>query len=181
MNYKIIVNDCVIENLLPIKKSLKNKNKKFSAQGFYNGKKVKIYEVFDKNQGALREFVSNHKELSTYFPKLITYDKKFIVEEWLKGNTLTEIRPGFFSMIKYSFVIKKMIKQMWSVEYGQEVFDYIDYIYKRLGKTCNFDLSKIPIRIINTNSNNNTIFKLTVFLYFLDILYYIVYIKNLLI
>ena len=159
MNNKIIVNNCVIENLLPIKKNLKNKNKKFSAQGFYNDKKVKIYEVFDKNQGALREFVSNHKELSTYFPKLIIYDKKFIVEEWLKGNTLTEIKPAFFSMIKYSFVIKKMIKQMWSVEYGQEVFDYIDYIYKRLGKTCNFDLSKIPIRINHNDLSLGNILK----------------------
>ena len=48
---------------------------------------------------------------------------------------------------------------MWSVEYGQEVFDYIDYIYKRLGKTCNFDLSKIPIRINHNDLSLDNILK----------------------
>ena len=60
----------------------------------YNLPKGWKYEVFDKKQGALREFVSNHKKLSKYFPKLIAYDERFIVEEWLNGNTLMEIKPN---------------------------------------------------------------------------------------
>ena len=147
MKDKIIINGFTVENLKPIKKSFKNKNKKFSAQGFYKDKKVKIYEVFDKKQGALREFVSNHKKLSKYFPKLIAYDERFIVEEWLKGNTLKESKPNLIKKIKYYFILKRMVNLMWSVKYNNEVFDYINYIYKRVGKTCNFDLSKIPIKI----------------------------------
>tara|TARA_B100001057_G_scaffold284039_1_gene284369 strand:+ start:328 stop:978 length:651 start_codon:yes stop_codon:yes gene_type:complete len=147
MKDKIIIDGLTIESLKPIKKNFKNKNKKFSAQGLCNNQKVKVYEVFDKKQGALREFVSNHKKLSNYFPKLIAYDERFIVEEWLNGNTLMEIKPNLIKKIKYYFVLKKMIKLMWSVEYDNEVFDYIDHIYKRVGKTCNFDLSKIPIKI----------------------------------
>ena len=147
MKDKIVINNFTIEKLTPTKKEFKNKNKKFSASGFYIDKKVKIYEVFDKNQGTLREFVSNHKELSTYFPKLITYNEKFIVEEWLTGNTLMEIKPSFLQKIKYSVILKRLIKRMWSINYETEVFDYIDHIYNRVGKSCNIDLSKIPIRI----------------------------------
>tara|TARA_B100001093_G_scaffold388078_1_gene374165 strand:- start:354 stop:1004 length:651 start_codon:yes stop_codon:yes gene_type:complete len=147
MRDKIIINGFTIENLTPIKKSFINKNKKFSARGFIDKKKVKIYEVFDKKQGSLREFVSNHKELSAYFPNLIAYDEKFIVEEWLEGNTLMEINLNFFKKLKYSLALKKMIKLMWSINYDEEVFDYIDYIYKRVGKICHFDLNKIPMRI----------------------------------
>ncbi len=147
MKDKIIIDGFAIESLTPIKKSFKNKNKKFSAQGYYNNKKVKIYEVLDKKQGTLREFVSNHRKLSKYFPRLIAYDEKFIIEEWLEGNTLRELQPNWIKKIKYYFVLKRIIKLMWSIKYDKHVFDYIDHIYKRVGKTCNFDLSKIPIRI----------------------------------
>ena len=58
-----------------------------------------------------------------------------------------ETRPTFFKKIKYSFILKRIIKLMWSISYDKEIFDYIDYIYNRVGKTCNFDLSKIPIKI----------------------------------
>ena len=36
---------------------------------------------------------------------------------------------------------------MWSINYDKKVFDYIDYIYRRLGKSINFDVSKIPIKL----------------------------------
>jgi len=157
MNDQIIIDGAVIESLKPIKKSFKNKNNKFSAQGYYKNKRVKIYEVFDKKQGALREFVSNHKKLSTYFPKLIAYDERFIVEEWLEGNTLMEIKPNFIKKVKYFFVLKRIIKLMWSIKYDDEVFDYISHIYNRVGKTCNFDLSKIPIRINHNDLSLNNI------------------------
>src|SRR5210317_1302541 len=133
MKDKINVDGYIIKNLSPIKKSFINKNKKFSARGIYNNKKVKIYEVFDENQGFLRQFVSKNKKLSLYFPKLITFNKKFIVEEWLEGEMLSKMKPSFFFNMKYSFVIKKIIHQMWITKYNKEVFDYIGYIYKRLG------------------------------------------------
>ena len=88
---KLIVNNITINNLKPTKNTFKNKNNKFSAKGYIGNNKVKIYEVFDQNQGRLMEFIQN-KELSKYFPKLITYNEKFIVEEWIKGKTLKELR-----------------------------------------------------------------------------------------
>ena len=90
MEDKVVIKKQTFEKLKPIKKEFKNKNNKFSAQGYYKNKKVKIYEVFDKNQGTLREFVSKHEQLSLYFPKLVLYDEKYIVEEWLNGKTLRE-------------------------------------------------------------------------------------------
>ena len=147
MKEKIIIKNLTFENLKPIREGFKNKNNKFSAQGNYNDTKVKVYEVFDKNQGALREFVSKHKELAKFFPKLIVYDDKYIVEEWLKGKTLKEEKLNYFRSLEYSREVKKIIKLMWSINYDKKVFDYIDYIHKRLGKTVNFDLSKIPVKL----------------------------------
>lgn len=147
MEDKVVIKDQTFEKLKPIKERFENKNNKFSAQGYYKDKKVKIYEVFDKNQGSLREFVSKHDQLSLYFPNLILYDEKYIVEEWLSGKTLRETISNNLIDSEYVNELKKIIKLMWSINYNEKTFDYIDYIYKRLNKTNSFDLSKIPIRI----------------------------------
>ena len=72
---KIIVGNTTIENIEPIRDSFKNKNNKFSAKGYILQNKVKIFEVFDKKQGHLFEFISKNNELSKYFPKLILSDR----------------------------------------------------------------------------------------------------------
>ena len=147
MEEKVVINKQTFEKLKPIKERFKNKNNKFSAQGYYENKKIKIYEVFDKNQSTLREFVSRHQQLSLYFPKLILCDEKYVVEEWIDGKTLRETTSNNSINIEYVNEIKNFIKLMWSIDYDKKAFDYIDYIYKRLDKTNNFDLSKIPNRI----------------------------------
>ena len=79
----IVINKIKISKLKPIRKDFISRNKKLSATGCYKNTKVKIYGVHDKNQGKLRKFISNHKALSKYFPRLISFNNKFIVEEWL--------------------------------------------------------------------------------------------------
>ena len=79
MKDKIIVNNVTVYNLKPIRKNFKNKNNNYSAKGYYGNIKVKVYEIFDPNQGTLREFISNHKKLSSYFPKLLSFDSRYIV------------------------------------------------------------------------------------------------------
>ena len=147
MKDKIIIKNLTFENLKPIREGFRNKNNKFSAQGYYKDTKVKVYEVFDKNQGALREFASKHDELGKFFPKLIVYNEQYIVEEWLEGKTLKEKKLKYFSILEYSSKVKKIIKLMWSINYDKKVFDYIDYIHERSGKTINFDVSKIPVKL----------------------------------
>lgn len=143
---ELIVNDKVINNLKPVKKKFKNKNEKFSAKGYIGKQLVKVYEIFDENQGPLREFVSNNKKLSKYFPKLITYNKKFIVEDWIKGKTLKEL--SITSKKNYqSDEVKHIINLMWSLKYDKQAFDYLKYIHKRVNKKYNLDLNSLPIRI----------------------------------
>lgn len=149
MNIKnsIIINHKKITNLKPLKKNFTNKNKKFSAKGYIVDTKVKIYEVFDRNQGELREFVHNHHKLSKFFPKLITYDEKYIVEQWVEGKTLRELNMKNDTNILYSNKLKEIINLMWSVKYDEEVFNYIEYIHDRINKKNNFDFTNIPRRI----------------------------------
>ena len=144
---KISVNKIIVEKLTPLREGFKNKNNKFSAKGYYNNLKVKIYEVFDRNQGPLREFISKNGELSSYFPKLISYDQRYIIEEWVDGKTLKDSNSRFKKNISQSEEVKLIINLMWSIKYDIQVFDYIDYIFKRIGKTNNLDLSNLPIRI----------------------------------
>ena len=87
----ILVNKIKIKKLRPLRKSFINKNNKITATGYYKKIKVKVYEVHDKNQGKLRKLISNYKDLSKYFPKLISFNDKFIVEEWVDGKTLKEL------------------------------------------------------------------------------------------
>lgn len=147
LDTQLVIKNFKFENLKPIRKKFKNKNNKFSAQAYLNNQKVKIYEVFDKNQGHLRKFISQHNKLSTFFPKLITYDDKYIVEEWLDGKTLKEIKKINLIKSKYSKEVIEIIKLMWATNYDSIVFDYIDYIHKRINKKNNFDTSNIPRRI----------------------------------
>lgn len=147
MSDKITINEIVIDQLKPLREGFKNKNNKLSAQGYYKNIKVKIYEVFDHNQGALREFISKHNELSSYFPKLISYDKKYIIEEWVEGKTLKELKSRFTKEIPESGEVRRIIELMWSINYNIQVFDYITYIHERVKKTNILDLSKLPVRV----------------------------------
>lgn len=144
---KLVVNNITINNLKPTKNTFKNKNNKFSAKGHIGNNKVKIYEVFDQNQGSLMEFMSKNKELSKYLPKLITYNEKFIVEEWIEGKTLKELNYDYKKNFSYSNEVKNIINLMWSLKYDKKVFDYIDYIHSRVNKTCRLDLTQLPKRI----------------------------------
>lgn len=143
----IIVNKIKIKKLKPLRKNFINKNKKFTATGYYKSIKVKIYEVHDRNQGKLRKFVSSHKDLSKYFPKLISFNNKFIVEEWMDGKTLKELNLNNSEFIFQSKKIKKIIKIMWSTKFNYCVFDYIDHIHKRVKNKNYLDLNNVPIRI----------------------------------
>ena len=143
----IIINKIKINKLKPIRKNFINKNKKFTATGYYNNTKVKVYETHDKKQGKLRKFVSDHKYLSKYFPKLITFDNKFIVEEWIEGKTLKEASLNNLEFKARSNEVKKIINIMWSVKFNYHIFDYIDHIHKRVNKKNYLDLGNIPIRI----------------------------------
>ena len=143
----ILVNKIKIKKLRPLRKSFINKNNKITAKGYYKKIKVKVYEVHDKNQGKLRKLISNYKDLSKYFPKLITFNDKFIVEEWVDGKTLKELNLSKSEFKAKSEEIKKIINIMWSKKVNYNVFDYIDYIHKRVNKKNSHDLSNIPIRI----------------------------------
>ena len=143
----IIINKIRINKLEPLRKKFKNKNKKFAAKGYHKNIKVKVYEVFDKNQGKLRKFVSNNKNLSKYFPKLIAFNNRFIVEEWVEGRTLKELNLNNSEFKAQSKKIKKIIKIMWSTKFNYLIFDYIEYIHKRVRNKNSLDLSNVPIRI----------------------------------
>ena len=143
----IVINKIKISKLKPIRKDFISRNKKLSATGCYKNTKVKIYGVHDKNQGKLRKFISNHKALSKYFPRLISFNNKFIVEEWVDGKTLKELNLNKSEIMTKSKEIKKIINVMWSTKFNYRTFDYIDYIHKRVNKKNYLDLKNIPIKI----------------------------------
>ena len=149
MNYKkeITVKGLKIVNIKPLKKEFLNKNSKFSAKGYTKNFKVKIYEVFDKDQVKLRLLVSKNKKLSKYFPKLITYNNKYIVEKWVDGQTLNEKNLNKMELILLSRKLKKIIKIIWSIKYNKVVFDYIKHIHKRIKKPIKLDLKNVPIKV----------------------------------
>ena len=144
---QISINNKLITNIKPIRHSFNNKNNKFSAIGFFKDKKVKIYEVFDKNQGHLMKFIAKNKELSKYFPELIAYNNKFIVEEWVNGITLKKTKSIFKKNIIQSEEIKYVIDTLWSLDYKVEVFDYLKFLYERIGAKCTLNLKNLPIKV----------------------------------
>ena len=143
----INVNKIKISKLKPLRKDFISRNKKLSATGYYKNIKVKVYGVHDKNQGRLRKFISNHKVLSRYFPRLISFNNRFIVEEWVDGKTLKELNLNKSEFVAKSKEIKKIINTMWSIKFNYHTFDYIEYIHKRVNKKNYLDLKNIPMKI----------------------------------
>ncbi len=146
---EIKINKIKISKIKPIRIHLRNLNGNFSASGFLGKKKVKIYSPVEKSQIKLREEISKSK-LRKYFPKLIGYNKKFIVEEWINGKTLKEL--NYQSKKKKMFIEKKIFSiindlKKFKSKKNSLSFDYIEYIYKRSGKQKDrlfYDLKKIP-------------------------------------
>ena len=52
------------------------------------------------------KFLSTNKELANYFPKLIVFNNKFIVEEWVDGKTLKELNKNLTTEIPQSDEVK---------------------------------------------------------------------------
>ena len=102
---EIKIHKIKISKIKPLRTHLLNLNGNISASGFYGKKKVKIYSPVEKSQIRLRDEISKSK-LGKYFPKLICYDKKFIVEEWINGKTLKEL--NYQSKKKKTFIEKNI-------------------------------------------------------------------------
>ena len=97
--------------------------------------------------------------MSSYFPKLIGFDKKYIIEEWVHGKTLNEINAKNLEKKSQSKEVKKIIKLLWDAKYDMKVFDYIEHIHKRVNKKNIFDLSNIPNRINHNDLSYDNIIR----------------------
>ena len=71
---EIKINKIKISKIKPLRTHLLNSNGNFSASGFLEKKRWKIYSLVEKSQIKLREEISKSK-LGKYFPKLICYNK----------------------------------------------------------------------------------------------------------
>ncbi len=56
-----------------------------SFSGVCEGRKVKVYSVHSAAQAALRVAFQGTQFGRRYFPEIVTYDQKYIVEEWIEG------------------------------------------------------------------------------------------------
>ena len=162
---EIKINKIKISKIKPLRINLLNSNGNFSASGFFRKKKVKIYSPVEKSQIKLREEISKSK-LGKYFPKLIGYNKKFIVEEWINGKTLKELK--YRSKKRKIFIEKKIFSiindlKRFKPQKKSYSFDYIAYIYKRSGKKKDklfYDLKKLPTYLNHNDlSLDNIIFR----------------------
>lgn len=142
----------IFESIKPLKnnKSFYNQNGTYTAVGYIKGQKVKIYAPPDKNTIKLRLFLEKTK-CKKYFPNVVFYDANYIAEEWIDAPTLSECNKQF----DCNNLIMKFIFDLQSIEYDEIVFDYIEYIFKRINKTDHKLLSKIKELKIPAKINHN--------------------------
>ena len=149
---KFTIKNTTITNLKPLRNNFKNKNNKFSAQGIFKENKVKIYQVFDKKQGKLREFISKHKKLSKYFPKLISYNDQYVVEEWIQGKTLN-LATGGGTLLEFATYLEyaKKYEKKLIILFFYEGNDYTDNFEEFNNKTLikYFNNSNFSQNLIN--------------------------------
>ncbi len=104
-----------------------------------NGKKVKVYESFSEQQINLRKLIGEEcKNKEVLFPKILGSDNRFIIEDWIKGVTFSNLKTdivkkntlklsNFLEMLHNEKVFLKIARS------NNNSFCYLnDYLYKRL-------------------------------------------------
>ncbi|MBO8217664.1 hypothetical protein [Prochlorococcus marinus] len=109
------VGEVVINNLNPLGGMFKKgvtKAGRISLSGNLNdGTKVKVYESFSSSQINLRKILGDKLEKEdTLFPPILASDENFIVEKWISGKRLSEIKPNILD--KYSERLINFIKEI---------------------------------------------------------------------
>ena len=99
------VGELEITNLHPLggmfKKGVTKAGRISLSGNLIDGRKVKVYESFNSNQIKLRKKLGTKlKKEDVLLPPLLASDGNFIVEEWITGKTLSEIKPDILE--KYS-------------------------------------------------------------------------------
>lgn len=97
---KLRVGKFYIENLKPLGGIFKpaiTKAGRLSLVGkSEEGRKVKVYKSFNSNQIELRKVIGNYlKNEDVLFPKVIAYDDNFIAEEWINGESFSNLKKNF--------------------------------------------------------------------------------------
>ena len=109
------VGNVLINNLKPLGGIFKpgiTKAGRISFRGTLpNGKKVKIYQSFNKNQIKLRKKLGERFQTGdVLFPKIILNDENFIVEEWIIGKTFDKLKTK--SIDQYSLKLIKFLEMI---------------------------------------------------------------------
>lgn len=141
-----------IEKLTPTKKrptGLYSHAGKLSAFGHLHDQRVKIYQPFNKNQLALRLKLKDDDML----PKVVAHDDIYIVEEFVLGQTLTQLK-----LIQRIMTGQKILDRLfhWRKIAAAPDFDYIKYIYERvsLDKPSKYDIIPSYINHNDLSSDN---------------------------
>jgi hypothetical protein len=93
-----------------------------SLFGFYKGRKVKLYQVFDPKQIQLRLEVQR-SAVGYYFPEVMDYDEQYVVEEFIESE------PSDWNGYEEMFSAMMRLRM---IERTPD-FDYLAYIYNRVG------------------------------------------------
>ena len=115
-----------LHNVRPTKERemFENANGNISVFGTYKDNLVKLYQPFDKGQISLRVKIDD-STVGKYFPKVIAYDDKFIIEEYIKSFS-------FSKNVDWSEVYTLILK-LREIQH-EPTFDYLQFIYNRAGK-----------------------------------------------
>ncbi len=110
------------------KASLKNRNNLLSAFAEFEGKKVKVYEVFNQAQVDLRLFIDKETTVGKCFPSVVYHEGLYIAEEFVEGT------PGqHYDVNILRDEVGKLMLALRAIDYQTVTWDYLKHIHERLG------------------------------------------------
>jgi len=105
-----------------------NKNGLLSAFGTYDGKKVKVYEAFNKEQVKLRLFLEQQPSVMHFFPRVLHTENLLICEEYIEGES-----PELYDQESLANAVGQLVKNLRRINYGITTWDYMEHIHERVG------------------------------------------------
>ena len=98
--------------------------------GDYKGERVKVYSLPNQKQIDLRVFIDKHP-LGKYFPKVIDYNKEFVVEQFIEGKK-SNYNPKVHKRVRDE--LYQLCLDLRKINYPP-TWDYIEFLYRRINET----------------------------------------------
>ena len=113
---------------------------RLSFAGVYRGRKVKVYRGYSDAQNSLRQDIQSLDFRECGFPEVLAVDNGLVVEAWVEGTSVSDLRGNDFSQAEAAIVgflegnATRLELQAIAIKHASAFCYFQNYLLPRLGE-----------------------------------------------